>query len=262
MEMEADEDDADLEDSEPNWLSSVDSPEPDDTQFEPVTPSWIDQADTFDDQDDATWFENDVEPDDLFAEPEPVVNEFDDAQPDPTTEFATSSLSADTEPDVPNWLTYDPDDEFLNDPIDDTSPPPQPEESLARDDDLTNTVPEWLNAMVPGLDSLDFSPQAEEPIETEFIQDTTSHRARESTPDEPQGNPTRAFKWLIDIVDQEAESPMAAARRRPRFVFTRPPLWQRRRNVSENMSLDDIAGDDEPPEGEPAWLDDALDDLD
>ena len=102
-------------------------------------------------------------------------------------------------------------------------------------------APDWLNAMVPGVD-LDYEATEEAPIEREFIDDGSSHRTREPVletvlPARREGE----FDWLTDIVEEETAlaAPVAApaaatvetfraGRREPRFVFSKPPAWLRR----------------------------------
>lgn len=100
-------------------------------------------------------------------------------------------------------------------------------------------APDWLNAMVPGLD-IDYEAQEETPIETEFVE-----TAQAMTPAAPTD-----FGWLAAIVDEETRPQHAAADgsdRMPRFIFSRPPVWLRmllERRSSEIVSDDDL----------PAWL--------
>jgi hypothetical protein len=153
---------------------------------------------------------------------------------------------------VPEWLTYDPEDELLA-----QAEPAEEEFDIAP----VEAAPDWLNAMVPGLD-MDFSAEEDEVIETEFVEETDGSRNRQTAAAESEGNPTRAFKWLVDIVDEESDSLVAPAEKRSRFVFTRPPLWLRRRLSDDAFAVDDLAGDEEAVPDEPVWLDDALDDFD
>lgn len=99
-------------------------------------------------------------------------------------------------------------------------------------------APDWLNAMVPGLD-IDPAAEADAPIETDF-----AVAAEAGAPTMPEN-----FAWLTDIVDEETRPQPAAADgvRVPRFVFSRPPVWLRR---LLSRASDPIASDEDLP----AWL--------
>ena len=220
---------------EPDWLAGVG--EPDEDLEEQEAPAWLDDAEPFDDEDDfveepeSEFFDDE----DIFAEEESedepfgieevaaagavglgaaaLVSSVADDEPEPEQELEPA-MQADPEPSVPAWLTFDPDDELLRED--------EPTED-AEDYELAaiDAAPEWLNAMVPGLD-MDFSTEADEPIETAFVDSEGNHRTR-ATSDEISGNPTRTFKWLMDIVDEEADSVVAPARRRPPLRVHPPP---------------------------------------
>jgi Flp pilus assembly protein TadD len=105
--------------------------------------------------------------------------------------------------------------------------------------EAAENAPDWLNAMVPGLD-IDYTASEDEPLETEYLEESTA-----STPAIPEN-----FGWLNEIVDEEtrADEPApAVAARAPRFVFSRPPAWLRR--LWENR-VEPAANDDDLPE----WL--------
>ncbi|MEL6149624.1 MAG: hypothetical protein AAFR56_08360, partial [Chloroflexota bacterium] len=159
---------------------------------------------------------------------------------------ATAALAS-NEPEAPAWLTYDPDDELLR-------------EANGAAEEETNiqpvaSAPDWLNAMVPGLD-LDYNARTDEPVESEFVQ-AARHRARETT-EFSAVKPQRDFEWLVEIVDKEGQ-PAAAPVRRRRFVFTNPPLWLRRNRPAQPSPLDDLADDGTLPE-DPEWLDGEFED--
>ncbi len=268
------EDDGDLdyfepvgEEAEPDWLTGMDVS--DDELDDQQAPSWLDDAEPFDDadedmMDDPFPGEEETAEEDLFGDPF-EADEVAAAGAVGLGAAATlGAMAGEDDEDAatdeygepaPDWLTFDPNDELLQD-----------DEAEMEDDyeiASIDTAPEWLNAMVPGLD-MDFAPENDEQIETSFIDAEGGHRTRDTAATET-GNPTRAFKWLLDIVDEEADSVVAPARRRPRFVFTRPPLWLWRRGGDSNdddASLDDLAGDGDPSQDEPAWLDDAFDEFD
>jgi hypothetical protein len=89
-----------------------------------------------------------------------------------------------------------------------------------------DNAPDWLNAMVPGLD-LDYGAQDDdEPVETAYLEAPVVHRAQTEIPDAPQD-----INWLVDIVDEETgpfvpitEMPQPTRRR---FTFSRKPAWLR-----------------------------------
>jgi hypothetical protein len=87
-------------------------------------------------------------------------------------------------------------------------------------------APDWLNAMVPGLD-VDYEAPEDEPIESEYIESAAPRREEIAATIAPS---TRDFEWLNEIVAEEALepglAPQPAARRR--FVFSRQPAWLRR----------------------------------
>jgi hypothetical protein len=92
-----------------------------------------------------------------------------------------------------------------------------------------DNAPDWLNAMVPGLD-LDYQAiEDDQPIESDYI-DIPARREQPETAATAQPGD---FNWLVDIVDEET-GPMRAiqdspesARSRRRFTFTRQPAWLR-----------------------------------
>ncbi len=129
-------------------------------------------------------------------------------------------------------------------------------------------VPDWLNAMVPGVD-VDYDVEEDEPIEREFveepalIQPDSSSAAVLTDADE--------FQWLTDMVDEETreivpeappvlpELPGASATSKPRFAFTRrpewlkfskAPAWAKKSPANENPPAADSQDDF------PDWIDD------
>jgi tetratricopeptide (TPR) repeat protein len=104
-------------------------------------------------------------------------------------------------------------------------------------------APDWLNAMVPGLD-------IDTTVGTSNIEDLLDEDTNEET-EEAKALP-EDFEWLNEIVDEESRSDTAVAvtaAQAPRFVFSRPPRWLRRllelrRQPSEPADDDDL----------PAWL--------
>ena len=111
-------------------------------------------------------------------------------------------------------------------------------------------APDWLNAMVPGLD-VDFEAGEDAPIETAFAESSGALDATLGARSE--------YAWVIELVDQEeretAPAPAveaASEQDEARFVFHRLPAWYRREPV--NGAGDDDFADwsgEEPPEQ--AW---------
>ena len=90
-------------------------------------------------------------------------------------------------------------------------------------------IPDWLDAMVPGLD-FNINEADDAPIETAFLE--VEQRAPIITlPIEQPAQPTPYdFQWLVDIVEEETVN-IEQPKRRPRFIFSRPPLWLRRQQT-------------------------------
>jgi hypothetical protein len=116
-------------------------------------------------------------------------------------------------------------------------------------------APDWLNAMVPGLD-VDFEAPEDEPLEHEYVRGP-SHRARVETGERAQTE----FGWLTEIVEEETAAmppvpdvlptPAAQTTGKGRFRFSRLPIWLRR-----TAPLGQAAQPAKPAEV-PAWLQDA-----
>lgn len=164
------------------FTASADYPEPED-----VNPDW--------------------EPDE--APPAPVSGVL-----DPTVDDQPMLPPSDAaDPDLLTETTSWPEDEFdaaletgEADDIDDEGTDHTPAEN----------APDWLNAMVPGLD-VDYAAEEDAPLEQDIASD--------------QEAATREYGWLVDIVTEEtAAQPEPAggeARREPRFQFSRRPAWLR-----------------------------------
>lgn len=122
---------------------------------------------------------------------------------------------------------------------------PSTEDEFALTEDSTamtpaENAPDWLNAMVPGLDIDTHAGEAEASVE-EAVEETVV-AAAPAMPDD--------YQWLNEVVDEEtrADAPVAAvAARAPRFIFSRPPLWLRR-------LLEQREQTDNPDDDLPAWL--------
>jgi hypothetical protein len=110
-----------------------------------------------------------------------------------------------------------------------------------------SNAPDWLNAMVPGLD-VDYEAGEDAPVETAFAESAGAL-------DETLGARSE-YAWVIELVDQEehetSPAPVAEAESQSdeaRYVFHRLPAWYRREPV--NGSGDDDFADwpsEEPPE--------------
>ncbi len=90
-------------------------------------------------------------------------------------------------------------------------------------------APDWLNAMVPGLD-VDYSAPEDEPIEHEFVPGS-ENRVIPVIPTAKASETARPeYAWLVDIVDEESRQTAALGeetRPQPRFRFSRLPVWLR-----------------------------------
>ncbi len=130
--------------------------------------------------------------------------------------------------------------------------------------DSANNAPDWLNAMVPGLD-VDYSARGDSPLDEGFAEDVRSHRAR-TLPQFTAVN--EGFEWLVDIVDEETNStevvppppmpePLAAplpmmamptTQSVTRFVFSRLPRWLQPKSTAsqakEDEEVDEAFDDD------------------
>jgi hypothetical protein len=126
-------------------------------------------------------------------------------------------------------------------------------------------APDWLNAMVPGLD-LDYGLGEDAPIEQEYVQGQSHRRVAAASRENVAASPTRDFDWLNNIVEEEqqypvttptapitpAASPDPAERRR--FSFSRQPAWlQRRTQRQQEAPLSAVEDNGDLPE----WLRDS-----
>ncbi|MBI5669658.1 MAG: tetratricopeptide repeat protein [Chloroflexi bacterium] len=114
-----------------------------------------------------------------------------------------------------------------------------------------SNAPDWLNAMVPGLD-VDYAAPEDAPIEQTFAEAEVSHRTtRTSEMPVVPPSPPKDFDWLIDIVEEESRQMPAveAEGERRRFVFSRQPAWLRQ----------PVEQRDDPPAGGSATGDDDSD---
>lgn len=235
-EDEADEDSAEAEavaGDVPDWLASVGAddeeeeqesvipfneeplPEPEDAVAEAI-PGWLSEA----------------EPDEEEADTEPQLAEDDLSWLD-DEEAGEAAAAAEVEPEedeIEEEQVAEMDDDYG---ASDDFEPEQEEEygflSEAGDAFLeaspAHNAPDWLNAMVPGLD-VDY-----EPGEEAFVEDEEEPVDDESA--------QREFAWLDNLVEEEM-----AATTRPEFAFSRLPRWL----GSSGASMDDDSADDAFPD--------------
>ncbi len=86
-----------------------------------------------------------------------------------------------------------------------------------------HNAPDWLNAMVPGLD-----------VEYDVADDQSDDEA-DMVEEEPEGE----IAWLVDLVDEETAAVEPAS-----FAFSHPPMWL----ASANPSAASDAADDDFPD--------------
>ena len=164
---------------------------------------------------------------DAFAQAVSEIDEFEgDAEFEDNEFDAVNVYETDAEDDV----TYEEEDSLLEfeDEEEFSSEETVPSSGLADDDYLADfeeeiehtpadDAPDWLNAMVPGLD-IDYEAEEDEPVDQGFV-----NVAQTSTAD-------KGFDWLEEIVEEET-SPIKSLPPRPqlvtapRFQFSKPPAW-------------------------------------
>lgn len=187
---------------EPDWLDGMED-------GDGVQDAFAEAAD-----DDLGWDDEDelVE----FAENSSAENEFD----------AINDYETEDEPDVTYEEEEDALPQFEGEGF--SSAETQESQGISEDDYLADfeedtelapaeDAPDWLNAMVPGLD-IDYEADEDEPVDQGFI-------------GEPQASSTdKGFDWLNDIVDEETGAmapvvPKPQPVTAPRFSFSNPPAW-------------------------------------
>lgn len=114
-------------------------------------------------------------------------------------------------------------------------------------------APDWLNAMVPGLD-LDYDASEDEPVESEFADESEyegsliepAADASETEEETDQATPERNFGWLVDIVEEETQQVTAVKERSAfaKFIFNRLPRWFKR-EAAETSAADTNGDHDE-----------------
>jgi hypothetical protein len=110
-----------------------------------------------------------------------------------------------------------------------------PEEEATFAPTPAENAPDWLNAMVPGID-VDTTAGEAEPEEPEPVAASTGS--------------SRDYNWVIEMAENEqnAEAAAVAPPSGSRFVFTRPPAWLSASRPDDK--LPDWPSDDDMPE----WL--------
>ncbi len=195
----------------PDWLSDM-SPEAD-TEAEPAAS--VEEID---------WLSGIGKPSSAAAEAEPVeaASQFDYAA-------ASSSLFDPVEEDAMDVATADRPAPAVTQLLDgDFELPAASSESVVAEHVPAENAPDWLNAMVPGVD-LDYAPaedEALEPAEAEPV------------------SPTQPYDWLIEIAEEETQpasesqtlqesEPVAAQMdAKPKFAFSKLPSWLRKDNAA------------------------------
>jgi tetratricopeptide (TPR) repeat protein len=178
----------------PAWLSDDSAPSDDEPLAEPVSPfTWeADDDDLGFDDEDAFAYESEVV--EVDQDRLRDIPDFDDAD---DFDFVGDDDVFEDDSEIEKLFAAAP------------APPP------------ADNAPDWLNAMVPGLD-MDFEATEDEPIETEYAAPTADDDDR---PDD--------FNWLVNVVEEETSritpirednEPLQAIRR---FVFSRLPAWLR-----------------------------------
>jgi hypothetical protein len=172
----------------------------------------------------ANWMEDIQPPDDLIDEPvmaaaQPNDNEFDwrdDFELQEEAGEAVGAAAMTLEPDQPSLLP-----QLSMEEDEDTVAAGQPVMHTSADN-----APDWLNAMVPGVD-LDYDAPEDSAIETDFIEDPVNEPAA----GQPVQKPVKEFDWLMNIVEEETQPEQLAAAgvgaAQGRFVFSKPPVWLR-----------------------------------
>jgi hypothetical protein len=125
---------------------------------------------------------------------------------------------------------------------------PSDEMDVMRDENFepapASNAPDWLNAMVPGLD-VDFEAEEDAQLETEF---------ESGQPETVMHYPSREFDWVEEIVEEESRQPEATATvaqpAEPRYIFSRPPSWMNEPTapINQDEELPDW------PSDVPEWL--------
>ncbi len=224
----------------PDWLSAMQQP----GEAQPVTN--VDRGASVPANNMPDWL-NDIQS-------EPVS----DADQSMTDEEWTEAAELEPEmtADVPDWLSAMNDsgqEKSTNGEADnayrwDEAPV---EESMPAAPAPASNAPDWLNAMVPGLD-VDYDAPEDEPVETEFL---PTNKAASAPPAPAKEGKTRPeFGWLLDIVSEESQQVTVVADKTAlrRFVFSKLPTWLRKPTEQSDLSP---AGETEADNVDiPPWL--------
>ncbi|MBW4438783.1 MAG: tetratricopeptide repeat protein [Pleurocapsa minor GSE-CHR-MK-17-07R] len=130
------------------------------------------------------------------------------------------------------------------------------------EEEASDRIPDWLNAMAPGLD-VDYEAEEDAPIEQEYLTDTPVSASQEFE---------SGFRWVEDIVGEESQQvpvieqaaegdlgDASGSTEKPRFQFTRQPAWlkftrkpawMKKQSASDSESAAPADGDSDLPE----WL--------
>jgi hypothetical protein len=193
----------------PDWLSELAPP----SGMEAVAETDVESAPAAITDEELAWMVADDEPaPEADAEPEPEVDVY----------ASEPAAEAETEPEstLPDWLrdampvaAAVTADAVASAEFDDADEIEENEDQFAaslEDDDVleptpASNAPDWLNAMVPGLD-VDYDAPEDEWIDED---DEASFGADE-----------REYAWVEQMVEEEMAQVEA-----PAFAFTRPPAW-------------------------------------
>jgi len=223
-----------VSDSTPDWLSAMQQPTEAETENQEAHATATDMN---------NWLDNMPEPEADIEQPMSDDEWTEAAEQEP--EFTA---------DVPDWLST------VNTTTSNTPSNGEDKDSYQWDDvpaeesmpaapAPASNAPDWLNAMVPGLD-VDYEAPEDEPVETEFLptnKETSAAPAKE-TKVRPE------FGWLLDIVNEESQQVTVVADKTAlrRFVFSKLPTWLRKPTEQPDKSP---AGESEADNVDiPPWL--------
>ncbi|MBL8119953.1 MAG: hypothetical protein JNJ78_20650, partial [Anaerolineae bacterium] len=170
-----------------------------------------------------------------------------DAVPEPDQSYSEFS-ETDENGDMPDWIQA-----MKPAPAE----PEYAEPEISIEDALPGTpapaenAPDWLNAMVPGLD-VDYDAPEDEQIEKDFIAGHENRITPGSKASTAESRPRPEFSWLTDIVDEESQQIRTVGERsRRRFVFSRLPAWLRQPTEKRDQPQ---SGDESNDVDIPPWL--------
>ncbi len=234
-----------IQTDEPEWLSEIQP----NMETEPATESTGDGFDWNVDNDVAARVSSDLPDWVTGAQPEETtVSEIETTEDWEMADLETSldQIPAEIVPDDYEMpVVAQPIDEYPHEWAGSDMPDEQPAAPAA-----ARNAPDWLNAMVPGLD-VDYVAPEDEPIETEFLPGS-ENRAVPIFQTAASASPQPSeFNWLMDIVEHETQQvgSVNEALRQPRFVFTREPAWLRKPTEQRDIPAGETDDIDLPP-----WL--------